>query len=161
VNPHTIPVRGALVPQSRALHTPGSTTAISGVSAVFQGFRPASLPTATTRDRGRLSLIATIRQEVLGVSGDPDVGQQRLQVHLVRGQGHQQRTHIRALFDLMAPNGYTDPTPTNALPLESCGTASNLPLARGRSDDTDARRAAQCDDADYAPSDCRRNPDGH
>jgi hypothetical protein len=33
---------------------------------------------ATTRDRGRLSLIVTIRQEVLGVSGDPDVGQQRL-----------------------------------------------------------------------------------
>jgi hypothetical protein len=26
---------------------------------------------------------------VLGVSGDPDVGQQRLQVHLVRGPGHQ------------------------------------------------------------------------
>ena len=39
----------------------------SGASAVFRGFRPASLPTATTRDRGRLSLIATIRQEVLGV----------------------------------------------------------------------------------------------
>jgi len=29
------------------------------------------------------------------VSGDPGVGQQRLQVHLVRGQGHQERTHIR------------------------------------------------------------------
>ena len=31
-------------------------------------------PTATTRDRGRLSFIATISQEMLGVSGDPDVG---------------------------------------------------------------------------------------
>src|SRR5262249_40849753 len=36
----------------------------------FLGFRPASLPTATTCDRGRFSLIATIRQEVLGVN-DP------------------------------------------------------------------------------------------
>jgi hypothetical protein len=84
-----IPVRGAPVPQSRAVHTPASTAAISGASAVFRGFRPASLPTATTRDRGHLSLIAAIRQEVLGVSGDPDVGQQLLLVHLVRGQGHQ------------------------------------------------------------------------
>jgi hypothetical protein len=49
---------------------------MSGASAVFRGFRPAPLPTATTRDRGRLSLIAAIRQEVLGVSGDPDVRQQ-------------------------------------------------------------------------------------
>jgi hypothetical protein len=62
---------------------------------VFRDFRSAALPTATTRDRGRLGLIATICQEVLGVSGDPDVGQQRFQVHLVRGQGHQQRTNIR------------------------------------------------------------------
>jgi hypothetical protein len=50
---------------------------------VFRGFRPASLPTATTRTRGRLSLIAAIREEVLGVSGDPDVGQERLPVHVV------------------------------------------------------------------------------
>jgi hypothetical protein len=64
-NPHLIPVRGAPVPQSRAVHTPVSTTAISGASAVFRGFRPASLPTATTRDRGRLSLIETVRQQVL------------------------------------------------------------------------------------------------
>ena len=69
---------------------------------MFRGIRPASLPTATTRHRGRLSLIATIGQEVLGVSGDPDVGQQRLQVHFVRGQGHQHRTHIRQRFDPMA-----------------------------------------------------------
>jgi hypothetical protein len=69
---------------------------------VFRGFRAASLPTATTRHCGRLSLIAAIGQEVLGVSSDPEVGQQRLQVHLVRGQGHQQRTHIRERFDPMA-----------------------------------------------------------
>jgi hypothetical protein len=62
--PRMIPARGVPVPQSRAVHTPASTPAISGASAVFRGFRPASLPTATTRDRGRLSLIATIRQEV-------------------------------------------------------------------------------------------------
>jgi hypothetical protein len=62
-----IPVRGAPVPQSRAVHTQASTRAISATSALFRGFRPASLPTATTRDRGRLALIATIRQEVLGV----------------------------------------------------------------------------------------------
>jgi hypothetical protein len=55
-----------------------------GASVVFRGFRPASLPTATTRDRGRLSLIATKRQEVLGVGGDLDVGQQRLPVHRLR-----------------------------------------------------------------------------
>src|SRR4051794_38813705 len=63
VNPHTIPVRGAPVPQFRAVHTPASTAVLSGASAVFQVFRPAALPTATTRDRGRLSLLATIRQE--------------------------------------------------------------------------------------------------
>jgi hypothetical protein len=68
--------------QSRAVHTPASTAALSGASAVFRGSRPASLPTATTRHRGRLSLIATIRQEVLGVSGDPDVGQERPQIHV-------------------------------------------------------------------------------
>jgi hypothetical protein len=78
----------APVPQPRAEHTPASTAALSGASAVFQGFRPVSLPTAMTRDRGRLSLIATIRQEVLGVNGDPDVELQRRQVDLVRGQGH-------------------------------------------------------------------------
>jgi hypothetical protein len=76
VNPHMIPVRGAPVPQPRAVQTPASSAAISGASAVFRGFRPASLPTATTRDRGRLRLIATIRQDVLGVSGDLDVGQE-------------------------------------------------------------------------------------
>jgi hypothetical protein len=69
---------------------------------MFRGFRPASLPTATTRDRGRLSLIAAIRQEVLGVSGDPDVRQQRLRFYLVRGQGHQRPTYIRERFDSMA-----------------------------------------------------------
>jgi hypothetical protein len=83
-DPPMIPVRGAPVPQSRTIHTPASTAAISGVSAVFRGSRPASLPMATTRDRRRLRLIATIHQGVLGVSGDPDVGPQRLAVHLLR-----------------------------------------------------------------------------
>jgi hypothetical protein len=46
-----------------------AAAATSGNSAVFLGFRPASLSTATTRDRGRLSLIATICQEVLRVNG--------------------------------------------------------------------------------------------
>jgi len=68
-----MPARGAPVSQSRAVHTPANTPVISRASALFQGFRPASLPTATTGDRGRLSLIATILQEVLGVSGDPGV----------------------------------------------------------------------------------------
>jgi hypothetical protein len=45
---------------------------------VFPGFRLASLPTATTRDRGRLSLIAAIVQELLEVSADPDIGQRSL-----------------------------------------------------------------------------------
>jgi hypothetical protein len=75
---------GALVLHFRAIHTAASTAAISRASAVFRVFAPASFPTATTRDRGRLSLIATIRLEVLGVIGDPDVGQQRLPVHLLR-----------------------------------------------------------------------------
>ena len=65
VIPHTIPVRGAPVPLPRAGHTPASTAAISGASAVFRGSRPASLPTARTCDRGRLSLIETVRQQVL------------------------------------------------------------------------------------------------
>src|SRR5262249_56509239 len=84
VNPHVIPARRAPVPPSRVLPDQASAAAISGASAAFRGFRPASLPTATTRDRSRLSLIATIRQEVLGVSGDPDVGPQRLPVHRLR-----------------------------------------------------------------------------
>ena len=62
MNPHVIPVRGAPVPQSLVVHTSASTAAISGASAVFRGFRPASLPTTTTRDRGRLGLIGAIRQ---------------------------------------------------------------------------------------------------
>src|SRR5262249_57806276 len=60
---------GAPVPQARAVHTRASATATSGDSAAFRDFRPASLPTATTRDRGRLSLIATMRQEVLQLNG--------------------------------------------------------------------------------------------
>jgi hypothetical protein len=42
--------------------------------------RSPTLPAAL----GRRSLIATIREEVLGVSRDPDVGQQQLSVHLLR-----------------------------------------------------------------------------
>ena len=98
VIPHTIPVRGAPVPQPRAGHTPASTAAISGASAVFRGFRPASLPTAATRDRRRLSLLATMRQEVLGMRGDPDIRQERLQVHLLRreaGGGLVRKSEIR------------------------------------------------------------------
>jgi hypothetical protein len=98
VIPHTIPVRGAPVPLPRAGHTPASTAAISGASAVFRGFRPASLPTAATRDRRRLSLLATMRQEVLGMRGDPDVRQERLQVHLLRreaGGGLVRKPEIR------------------------------------------------------------------
>jgi hypothetical protein len=72
-NAHVIPARGAPVPQSRAVHTSDDTWAISGASAVSRGFRQASLPTAAMRDRDRLSLFATIRQEVLGVTGDPNV----------------------------------------------------------------------------------------
>jgi hypothetical protein len=98
VIPHTIPVRGAPVPLPRAGHTPASTAAISGASAVSRGFRPASLPTAATRDRRRLSLLATMRQEVLGMRGDPDVRQERLQVHLLRreaGGGLVRKSEIR------------------------------------------------------------------
>jgi hypothetical protein len=51
--------------------------ATSGDSSMSSGSRPASLATATTCDCGCLSLFATIGQEVLGVSGDPDVGQER------------------------------------------------------------------------------------
>src|SRR5262249_10542375 len=64
-------------------------------ATVFPRLHPASLATATTRARGCLRLFATIRQEVLGMSGDPDIGQQRLQIHIVRRQGRQQRSHIR------------------------------------------------------------------
>ena len=62
--------------QSRAVHTPGSTAALSGASAVFRGFRPAEGAT-TARARGDLSLIPTVRQQVLRVRRDPDVGQER------------------------------------------------------------------------------------
>src|SRR5262249_52755798 len=80
----TYQARGAPVPPLGAYHI----QAMLGALAVFPGLRPASLPTATTCDCGCLSLFATIRQEVLRVSGDPDVGQQPLQVHLVQRQGY-------------------------------------------------------------------------
>jgi hypothetical protein len=87
-NPHMISARGAPVLQSRAVHTPASTPAISGASAVLQGFRPASLPTATPRDRGRLSLIARISEEVLGVSGDPDLMKKAGEVDSALGKAY-------------------------------------------------------------------------
>jgi hypothetical protein len=80
---HTIPVRGAPVPQRRAGHTPAGTAATSEPSAVFRGFRSASLPTGTTRGR-RVRLIATMRQEVVGVSGDPDVGMRAVRTAIRR-----------------------------------------------------------------------------
>jgi hypothetical protein len=89
VNPHTIPLRGTPVPQSQAVHTPSSTAAISGASAVFLDFRPASLPTATSRIRSRLGLIATVLEDVLQVRRDPHVGQERLQFYVTRRQGDQ------------------------------------------------------------------------
>jgi hypothetical protein len=69
VDPHLILVRSAPVPQSRAVHTRASTAATSGDSAAFRDFCPASLPTAMTRDRGRLSLVATMRQQALRLNG--------------------------------------------------------------------------------------------
>jgi hypothetical protein len=89
VNPHTIPVRGAPVSQPWAGHTAASTAAISGASAVFRGFRPASLPTATSRIRSRLGLIATVLEDVLRVRRDPHIGQERLQFHVTRRDGDQ------------------------------------------------------------------------
>jgi hypothetical protein len=65
-----IRLRGVPVPSSRAVRTLAGAPAISGASAVSRGFRPAWLLTATTRDRGRLRFIATIRQEVLRLN-DP------------------------------------------------------------------------------------------
>ena len=112
VNPHSNPVRRAPVPQPRAVPAPARTSAISGASAVFRGFRPASLPTATTRDRRRLSLLATIGQEVLGVSGDPDVGQQRLQVHRLRRSGSQSSRDVRQRLDPV-PLGPSQDAQTN------------------------------------------------
>jgi hypothetical protein len=70
--------RGGLVPKSRVVHAPTSAVTVSGASAVLRDFRPAALPAATTRRRGRLSLIATIGQEVLGVSGDQTSGKSDL-----------------------------------------------------------------------------------
>jgi hypothetical protein len=62
--------------------------------------------------RGSRRLIAPIRQEVHRVRRDPHVGQERLQVHFVGGQGNQYRSHIRKLFDAIAlgigQNGETD-----------------------------------------------------
>ena len=111
-NSHRIPVRGAPAPQPRAGHPPASTAATSGDSAAFRDFRPAPLPTATTRDRGRLSLIATIRQEVLGVSGVPDVGQQRLPIHRLRQEGSPSSRDVRQRLDPV-PRGPSQDAQTN------------------------------------------------
>ncbi len=100
--PHVILARGAPFPQLRVMRARAGVPTVSGASALLRDFRPAALPTPTARRRGRLGLIATVRQEVFGVSRDPDVGQKRFQVHLSRGHGRQHRTHIRQRFDPMA-----------------------------------------------------------
>jgi hypothetical protein len=48
--------------------------ATSEASDVLPALRPQSLATLTTLDRGCLGIFATIGQEVLGVSSDPDAG---------------------------------------------------------------------------------------
>jgi hypothetical protein len=72
-NARTISARGALIPQSRAVHIPASSPAISGG---VPGLSPGVAPKATTRDRDCLSFIAAILREVLAVSSDPDIGSQ-------------------------------------------------------------------------------------
>jgi hypothetical protein len=65
------------------------------------GFRlgPALLAPPLPRAGGRLCLIAAVLQEVFGMPGDPDVGQERPQIHVSRGQSDQQLTDIRERLD--------------------------------------------------------------
>jgi hypothetical protein len=91
--------RGAPVSQPRPVTTPAGTAAISGASAVFRRLFPTQRATATSRIRGCLRLIATVLKNVLRVRRDPDIGQERLQVHLVGRQGDQQSSHVRERLD--------------------------------------------------------------
>src|SRR6185312_581195 len=65
------------------------------------GFRlsPAFLATPLPRTGGRICLITAVLQEVFEMRGDPDVGQDRPQVHVSRGQRDQQLTDIREGLD--------------------------------------------------------------
>ncbi len=96
-------------------------------SIVFRGFLPAALPPATTRGRGCLGGVTTIRQQSLGVSRDPDVGQKRFQIHHSRGQGRQQRTHIRQRFDSMTL-GFGQDRETDRRRLASLVAAEEQPI---------------------------------
>jgi hypothetical protein len=71
-------------PVSSAPRSDAKRRGNSGAPAPLRGLRPAEGPTTTARARGGLGLIATIRQQVLRVRRDPDIGQERLQVHLLR-----------------------------------------------------------------------------
>jgi hypothetical protein len=99
-NPHVIPMRKAPVPQSRARHIPASTAAISGASAVFRGFRPASLATATTRDLGHLSLVETVSQQVVRGNDPSHAGPFLWRVRMqLAGVGPTTPTRARRLAD--------------------------------------------------------------
>jgi hypothetical protein len=65
------------------------------------GFRlgPAFLATPLPRTGGSLGLITAVLQEVLGMRGDPEVGQERSQINLGHGQRDQQFTYIRERLD--------------------------------------------------------------
>src|SRR6476646_889165 len=56
---------------------------------------PAFLAPPLPRTGGRLCLITAVLQEVYGMRGDPDVGQERTQIHVSRGQRDPQLTDIR------------------------------------------------------------------
>jgi hypothetical protein len=61
----------------------------SDSGAQFPGPLSAESSTATSRIRGGLGLVATVCEDVLRVGRDPHIGQERLQLHLVRRQGDQ------------------------------------------------------------------------
>ena len=77
------------------LRTPKQTSPSSGAQARLPGLLPAD-HSSSSYVRGGFGLIATIGQDMLRMRRDPDVGQKRFQVHLVRREGSQQSSHIRA-----------------------------------------------------------------
>jgi hypothetical protein len=81
---------------------------------------PAFLATPLPRSGGRLGLIAAVLQEVLGMRGDPNVGQERPQIHVSRGESDQQLADIFERLD-PAPLGAGVKLPFGGPRLETGG----------------------------------------
>src|SRR3954466_12545882 len=74
------------------------------------GFRlgPALLAPPLPRTGGYLLLITAVLQEVFGMRGDPNVGQEGPQIYVSRGQRDQRLAYIRERLEPVSPGAGKD-----------------------------------------------------